>query len=118
LVLVSTLVTSGGQIFLKMGTARLNWNLIEQLANLPLLLGWGLYIIGAVMLIVALKYGDLSLLYPIYSLNFVWVSIMAPYFFTSDSMNTVKWLGVAIVVLGVTCVGMGSARAVKRGVKK
>jgi undecaprenyl phosphate-alpha-L-ara4N flippase subunit ArnE len=114
LVLISTLITSSGQIFLKAGASRLNWNVAEQLTNFPLFTGWILYIIGAIMLIIALKYGDLSLLYPIYSLNFVWVSIMSPYFFATDSMNTIKWVGVMIVILGVSCVGVGSAIAMKK----
>jgi uncharacterized membrane protein len=114
LVLLSTLITSSGQIFLKTGASRLNWNLSEQLTNFPLFTGWILYIIGAVMLIIALKYGDLSLLYPIYSLNFVWVSIMSPHFFPTDSMNAIKWAGVLIVMIGVSCVGIGSAMAAKK----
>lgn len=118
LVLISTFITSGGQIFLKTGANSLSWDILEQLTNFPLLIGWGLYIIGAIMLVVALKYGDLSLLYPIYSLNFVWVSIMSPYFFETDSMNTIKWIGVVVIVLGVSCVGIGSARAMKSKVVK
>ncbi|MDD5111112.1 MAG: hypothetical protein PHG85_01045 [Candidatus Altiarchaeota archaeon] len=114
IVLASTLLTSSGQILLKMGSGNLSLDLIAQLSNLPLLAGWFLYIVGAVMLIVALKYGDLSVLYPIYSLNFVWVSILSPYIFATDSMNTVKWAGVVVVVLGVSCVGIGSARAAAR----
>jgi len=114
IVLASTLLTSSGQILLKMGAGKLSLDLVAQLSNYPLLAGWCLYIIGAVMLIVALKYGDLSLLYPIYSLNFVWVSILSPYFFATDSMNAVKWAGVVVVILGVSCVGMGSAISGKK----
>jgi len=116
LVLLSTFITSGGQIFLKTGASRLDWNIVSQLANTPLLAGFFLYAIGSVMLIMALKYNELSLLYPIYSLNFVWVSIMSPYFFESDSMNAVKWLGVLVIILGVSCVGIGSAKALKKEV--
>jgi len=117
LVLLSTFVTSGGQIFLKQGSSNLNWDIVGQIANIPLIIGCLLYAIGAVMLIVSLKYGDLSVLYPIYSLNFVWVSILSPYFFASDSMNWVKWLGIAVIMLGVSCVGVGSVRAMKRRVE-
>ena len=118
LVLLSTFVTSAGQIFLKQGAAGLNLNLIEQLSNLPLIAGCILYGLGAIMLIISLKYGDLSLLYPIYSLNFVWVSVMSPWFFQTDSMNQVKWIGVVVIMLGVSCVGIGSAKAMKKEVKK
>ncbi|MBM3309202.1 MAG: hypothetical protein FJY77_03020 [Candidatus Altiarchaeales archaeon] len=115
LVLFSTFVASTGQIFLKSGANNLNWNPIEQLSNIPLIIGCMLYLLGAIMLIVALKYGDLSLLYPIYSLNFIWVSIMSPYFFETDFMNAIKWVGVLVVVIGVSCVGLGSASDSKKG---
>jgi undecaprenyl phosphate-alpha-L-ara4N flippase subunit ArnE len=117
LVLLSTFITSGGQILLKKGASGLSLDVAAQLGNVPLILGWGLYLVGAGMLVVALKYGDLSLLYPIYSLNFIWVSVLSPYFFESDSMNPVKWLGVGVVVLGVTCVGLGSGMKTKEAVK-
>ena len=56
----------------------------------------------------SLKHGELSVLYPIYAMNFIWVSIMSPYFFETDSMNEVKWVGVLAIVAGVALIGLGS----------
>jgi len=110
-VFLSTFVTSGGQIFLKRAAMRLSPDLVLLATNYPLFIGCFLYGIGAVMLIVSLKYGELSVLYPIYALNFIWVSILSPYFFPSDSMNAVKWLGVFFVISGIVFVaGLGAGR--------
>ena len=73
-----------------------------------MMVGCVLYAVGAVMLIVSLKYGELSVLYPVYALNFIWVSVLSPRFFPSDSMNAVKWLGVFFVMVGVSLIGLGS----------
>lgn len=107
LVLFSTIFTAAGQIFYKLASARLDTNLVHQLTNYPLFAGAIVYGIGAIMLLVALKHGELSVLYPIYALNFIWVSILSPVFFPSDSMNIIKWFGVLSVIVGVSLIGMG-----------
>ncbi|MBD3261580.1 MAG: hypothetical protein GF334_07860 [Candidatus Altiarchaeales archaeon] len=108
LVLLSTVFASSGQIFIKMGANNLSFDVVSFLLNYPLYVGYAFYLLGAALLIVSLKWGDLSVLYPIYALNFIWVSILSPMFFEADSMNPVKWLGVFLVVLGVSVVGYGS----------
>lgn len=110
LVLLSTLFTSSGQIFLKKGANQLVVGMWEVLGNNPLLLGCVLYAVGAVMLIVSLKYGELSVLYPLYALNFIWVSLLSPRFFPSDSMSALKWFGVLMVIVGVSLIGFAGRR--------
>ena len=109
-VFLSTFVTSAGQIFLKKASMSLSWDLLAILANYPLYIGCFLYGIGAIMLIVSLKYGELSVLYPIYALNFIWVSIMSPVFFATDSMSPIKWVGVAFVMLGISVINLGGKK--------
>ncbi|MCX6694938.1 MAG: hypothetical protein NTU61_01410 [Candidatus Altiarchaeota archaeon] len=111
-VFLSTFVTSGGQIFLKMAAMKLSFDVVALLTNYPLYMGCFLYGVGAIMLIVSLKYGDLSVLYPIYALNFIWVSILSPMFF-NDVMSDLKWAGVFLVIMGVTVVNLGSRGARK-----
>lgn len=108
LVLFSTFFTAFGQIFYKKASMRLDASIAHQLANYPLFAGVMLYAAGAAMLLIALKYGELSVLYPIYAMNFIWVSILSPRFFPTDSMNAFKWLGVLSVVVGVSLIGRGS----------
>jgi len=108
LVLFSTLITSSGQILLKTGANRLAPDVVSILLNFPLILGLIFYMLGAAILLFSLKHGELSVLYPIYATNFVWVSILSPMFFPSDSMNPYKWIGVFIILAGVSLVGYGS----------
>ena len=115
LVFLSTLSSSFGQILIKTGVNYIDGSLLshpptEIVAHvLPLAFGYGLYAMAAVILLVSLKHGDLSVLYPIYAMNFIWVALMVPYFFPGrDSMNAFKWAGVIAVVLGVALIGLGS----------
>ncbi len=108
LVLLSTLSAASGQILIKTGVNTLQVDLPSLLTNYPLIGGYLLYALSAAMLVAALKYGELSVLYPIYAMNYIWVSLASPVFFPSDSMNLVKWVGVAAIVAGVAVIGFGS----------
>ena len=112
-VFLSTFVTSGGQIFLKKASLGLSMDVMSVLTNVPLYVGCFLYGVGAIMLIVSLKYGHLSVLYPIYALNYIWVSILSPMFFPTDSMNPAKWAGILFVIIGVSVVNYGGGEAAK-----
>jgi multidrug transporter EmrE-like cation transporter len=111
LVFLSTLLSASGQILIKTGVNHLKPNPISVATNVPLIIGYGLYGLSAAILVVSLKYGELSVLYPIYAMNFIWVSIASPIVFAgSDSMNALKWTGVLAIVIGVTLIGVGSGR--------
>jgi len=110
IVLASTVFTAAGQILYKKGAGLLAPDLVALATNTPLMLGFASYMVGAVMLIYSLKHGELSVLYPIYALNFIWVSMLSPRFFPADSMNALKWAGVVLVIAGVSLIGAGSGK--------
>ena len=112
-VLLSTVFASVGQVFVKKGADILSFDVMSLITNYALFFGLSLYLVGAALLIVSLRNGELSVIYPIYALNFIWVGLMSPVFFSSDQMTHIKWLGLILVVLGVAFVGFGS-----RGDKK
>ncbi len=108
MVLLVTLFTSSAQILYKIGVGEIDFsNLVKLLTNYPLILGFLLYFIGAGMLILALRGGELSILYPLVALSYVWVSIMSMVFL-GETMNFFKWSGVAVIILGMFFIGKGS----------
>ncbi len=117
LVFFSTLCSSSGQILIKQGTNNVEADILSKIFEVntmvygiaPLVMGYCLYGLAAAILIVSLKYGELSVLYPIYAMNFVWVAIASPIVFAgADSMNIMKWAGVGAIVFGVGLIGVGS----------
>jgi multidrug transporter EmrE-like cation transporter len=108
LVFLSTLTAASGQLLIKMGVNALKPDPASIVTNAPLVLGYALYAFSAGLLIVSLKYGELSVLYPIYAMNFIWVAIMSPRIFPTDHMNALKWAGVLAIVAGVSLIGLGS----------
>jgi drug/metabolite transporter (DMT)-like permease len=77
--------------------------------NLDLIGGLAVYGIGAVLMIVALQHGELSVLYPLISLNYVWVAIIAVLLF-KESMNPEKIAGIVVIMAGVAVLGKGAHR--------
>ena len=61
------------------------------------------------MMVIALRGGDLSVLYPLIALSYVWVSILSQ-FILHDNMNFLKWAGVVSIIVGVSFIGMGGRK--------
>lgn len=104
IVVLSTIFTSTGSACYKVGADLIRAGI---LINLPLFLGALLYILSAGLLILGLKWGELSVLYPIYGLNYVWVSLISIYFF-HEIIKLIQWTGIAAIIIGVVFIGIGS----------
>ena len=113
LVLFCTFVNAASQVFIKKGTASLGAHpsLVETAVCIftrPMLFsGYALLGASTVMFVLALRRGELSLLFPILTLGYVWVTILSVLVF-HDSMNLFKIAGVAVIILGVAILGKNS----------
>jgi drug/metabolite transporter (DMT)-like permease len=110
LVLMCTVFGAGAQMLIKAGASSLPHvsgvlpNLIAMAMNTRLLAGYSLYGISTVLLIIALRHGELSLLYPVIALTYVWVAILSVLVF-HEYMNPMRLAGVAVIVAGVAVLG-------------
>ncbi len=75
-----------------------------MLSNPPLVAGYSLYAVSTVLLVLALRDGELSVLYPILSMTYVWVLLLSLLIF-HESINLFKILGISVIVLGVSFLG-------------
>ncbi|MBI2541853.1 EamA family transporter [Candidatus Woesearchaeota archaeon] len=107
LVVLASLVGAFGPILLKKASARRLSKLSSLATNYHLFGGVALYAAGTLLFIPALKGGDLSVLYPFVSLSYIWVSLLSVRFL-GEKMNKLKWLGIAMIILGVSFIGIGS----------
>lgn len=100
LMILCTLFTASGQIFFKYSAPHFSLSLSSIFTNYAFLLGLFLYGLGAMLLIMALKYGDLSSIYPLVSLTFIWVIILSAVLF-GEVINSFKINAVILVVSGI-----------------
>jgi len=119
LVVICTLFAAAAQILLKFGAlhplppihfsdaASVGAFLTALTGDWPLLIGYGLHACNAMLLILALRYGHLSVLYPLYALSYVWVDLLSLYYF-HEHMNIWKGAGIALIIGGVAVLGKAS----------
>jgi len=109
MILVFTLLSAAAQVLLKFGTVQLKLHptLIGLLTNFPLIGGMALYGLGAALMVLALRHGELSVLYPLISLSYVWVAILSVLVF-GEVMNPYKVAGICVIMAGVGVLGLGS----------
>jgi len=74
-------------------------------ANYPLWAGLACYGASTALLILALRDGELSLLYPVISLTYVWVVALSVLAF-HETLNVWKVAGVGLICCGVALLGM------------
>ena len=103
LVILSTLFISVAQIFYKLAAEGLVFN-ISLLFNYHLFIGLSLYAIAALFLILALKRGELSVIYPMIAVSYLLVAILS-YFVLGEMINFYKWIGIAFIIVGVGILG-------------
>ena len=110
LVFFCTLFGAAAQVLIKYGANGLaSGSPFEMITNPPLVTGYGLYGISTILLVLALRDGELSILYPVISLTYVWVTILSIYLFR-EKVNLYKMMGVAVVVAGVAVIGRTDRR--------
>ena len=102
----ASVVGSFGMAFLKMGANRLTKS-IWSVINPQLIFGVALFLGSSVLYVVAIKGGQLSVLYPMVSLGYVWGLVWAKIFF-DEPLTKQKFAGLGLILLGVFFVGLGS----------
>jgi multidrug transporter EmrE-like cation transporter len=113
MVLCCTVIGAAAQIFIKKGTAGLGVHpsmlatVLGILTTRLLFAGYALYGGSAVLLVMALRQGELSLLYPVFTLTYVWVMLLSHFIF-GESLNPLKLAGVAVIMCGVAVLGRAS----------
>lgn len=110
-----TLIGAVAQVLIKSGANHLSHPgflgaILGMLTNPPLFFGYCLYGVFTALMVYALRDGELSILFPLIALQYVWVSILSVVIF-HESMSPLKAAGVVVIVIGVAVLGRGGAKA-------
>jgi uncharacterized membrane protein len=117
-----TFVGAVAQILMKLGSAQLGSHVtltdvmrhpalfvtfcIGVITNVKLFLGYCLLGVQTVLMAMALKGQELSKLYPIIALTYVWVILLSLFVLPGEHMNFFRSMGIAFIVGGVSVLGM------------
>lgn len=115
IVLCSTILIAAAQALIKSGTGTLGEGVslldtaVGILTTPRLFAGYALYGVVTVMMVLALRHAELSVIYPVIALSYVWVSILSVVVF-HEVMNGFKLAGVLVIISGVAILGRGQQR--------
>ena len=104
LVFACTILGSLAQLLIKTGMNHFSPQWQALVTNIPLIAGYTLYGINTLMMVLALKDGEMSMLYPIIALTYVWTTL-ASYLLLGEPSNLYKNVGIVTIVLGVAVMG-------------
>lgn len=79
------------------------------LKNWKLALGLSLYLLSTVFFIKGLSRGEVSVLYPLVSVAYLWTAIWGKLFF-GESMTRAKLVGLALIIVGCVLLGLGKGQ--------
>jgi drug/metabolite transporter (DMT)-like permease len=104
-------IPAGSMVDVTLGSAHFHISaaLVAVATNVPMIVGLTLYGMGAVMMVLALQHGELSVLYPIISLSYVWVAILSVLVF-HEQVNAFRIGGIAVIIAGVAVLGKSGSR--------
>ncbi len=104
LVILSAFCSSFGQLI---------WKMIPTF-DFPAFIGYffGLFFygMGALLLIVAFRFGEMSILHPMLSFGFVFAIIWSSIFLKED-ISVQKLIGTALIIAGVIVLAVGNAKS-------
>ena len=122
LVFSCTLIGALAQILMKQGTVQLGTHvtltdvvrrpalvlsfILGLVTNLRLFLGYCLYGVNTLLMALALKGRELSRLYPIIALTFVWVTLLSIVLLPDEHLNFFRTMGIGFIVVGVSILGL------------
>lgn len=106
-VILCTIIGSFGALLLKIGANKVSLNLRRLIKNYALIGGLLLYGFSTIIFIIALKHGELSVLYPFVAMVYVWIIILSKVFL-KERLNLAKIVGIVLIIAGVSLIGIGS----------
>lgn len=105
LVLVSSFIGSFGAVYLKLGAEHMRPGVTGVVSNWRLGLGIGLYLLSSVFFVMGVAQGELTILYPMVSLGYIWTLLWA-YLFFKEPFNQAKVFGLALIIGGVAVINI------------
>ncbi len=106
-VFLASFLGSFGAVFLKWGAGRLQRDWKTLLLNWRLGAGVAMYLISFVFYYMGLRQGELSILFPMVSLGYIWTLLWSRLFF-AELLTRRKCVGLALIFCGLFVLNLGN----------
>ncbi|RLF37408.1 MAG: multidrug transporter [Thermoplasmata archaeon] len=98
LALVNSFLGASGAIFLKKGSGKIF--IKKTVVNSNLIIAGLLYLLSFIFFLIAIKFDDISIVYPITSVSYIWVVVLSAKFL-KEKITTIKTLSLFLIIAGV-----------------
>ena len=106
LIVMASVIGSFGAVFLKFGAMHLELTVMGMLRNWKLALGISLYLVSSVIFMAGIKHGELTILYPMVSLGYIWTLTWSRIVF-KEPITKYKVIGLAMIIGGIAVMNLG-----------
>lgn len=107
LMFVAAFIGSFGAVFLKAGAHRISRNWRDMIRNWPLATGILAYGGSSALFVVGMRKGELSILYPMISLGYIFTLLWSRIFF-KEPLTKAKFAGVGLILVGIVFLAAGN----------
>lgn len=97
LIIIASLLTSAGQLF---------WKLSGGENIVAVITGFVFYGLGAVLMIIAFRFGSLSVLHPMLSFSYIFAVILG-FYVLKEPISLRQLLAIGVIITGVALIGGG-----------
>lgn len=105
LVVVGTFIGSIGALVIKKGLNRYNFK--HFLLSRYFFGGFSFYVISVLFYFIALKREELSVVYPLVSTSYIWVTVLSVCYL-KEKIDVWKIVSLIGIIIGVILIGLGS----------
>jgi multidrug transporter EmrE-like cation transporter len=107
LVMLASFIGSFGAVFLKSGATKLKMQWRTLVYNWRLAAGIASFLVSSIFFVMGVRHGELTVLYPMGSLGYVWTLLWSRLFF-GEPFTKNKFVGLGMILAGITCLGFGN----------
>lgn len=105
--MLASFIGSFGAVFLKSGATQLKMDWRTLAYNWRLAAGVGSFLLSSVFFVMGVRQGELTILYPMNSLGYLWTLLWSRLFF-GEPLTRNKFLGLGMILIGVAFLGLGN----------
>ena len=106
-VFAGSFIGSFGAVLLKAGAGRLEMNVRALLTNWRLAAGASIYLLSFVLFTQGMRHGELSVLYPLVALGYLWTVLWSKLFF-GEPLTWAKFVGLGLILVGISILFLGN----------
>lgn len=106
LIVIGSVIGSVGSVFLKAGSHTVTKHWTSIAFNWRLAVGIVTYLMSSVLFVKGMSNGELSVLFPLVSLGYVFTLVWSRVFF-HEPITRVKLAGVGLILVGIAFLGLG-----------